>query len=286
MPVIINELSLSGQFIDSQKFYENLSSIGLILSSFNTLQIPIYKNWEFYKSNVTAQTTLHDYKNDHAPEVILFKSELSKIIDEPYWETTPKHSCNDIYTCVYTNNKCMYGLAEAVEDLKVVISFHNDAFLQTNLKICKNGQDHTIKNVYNKETLVDVLIDIIKQRKTSYVATGGDYLPLKAITNKLLPKQSMRDFTAGKGKEEEVVIYRTFGNAVALINLWEFDKVLTSKNDRDIYKRVIQRKNHYLSIDTENGVFELFNSSGNHINEYNYKEEKSQKKPKSHTINL
>lgn len=47
-----------------------------------------------------------------------------------------KDNCNDIYECIFTIEKCSYGLAESVENYKTVMFNHN-SFNSTTIKINK-----------------------------------------------------------------------------------------------------------------------------------------------------
>jgi hypothetical protein len=60
---------------------------------------------------------------------------------------------------------------------------------------------------------------------------------------------------------------------------------VTRKNDRNIYTKSDKGTSQYLSIDTENGTFELFDYLGHHKGEFDFNYVRTEN-PKGHSITV
>lgn len=160
MEVIINELSLSGQFKDKDEFLDNLNELLPIIKLISELNFYILKNYLFYNSKITSEQTLHQIVCTRDSRVRRLKSHLIKLTDNPpYWNDSPKHSCkNDTYTH-NSNDICDTSLAETSQRDKFLLSFKHDDYLDKNLVIQKNSNDMTIFNIVDKVRFLDRLYE-------------------------------------------------------------------------------------------------------------------------------
>lgn len=163
MEILLNELSLDGQFPDIDAFnQEGLIPILYIFKELEDEDI-ILKKYQFYQSKVTPDKTLEEcLRNPNKDDTITrFKSFLAKLIVEPFWEAEPIHPKVDEYLF---NQKDVFdtSLAEACERDKIIISFKHDDFLASHLTILRNSQGITIDNLTKKGEYTD----LSWQRKT------------------------------------------------------------------------------------------------------------------------
>lgn len=285
MAIIINELSLDGQYANKNEFYIDLKKISLIINSFNQFKLDVLKCYSFYNCKVTPINILHDFLKTNDDEIMGFKNAIVQIVNEPYWEDIQKHNCSDIYECIFTIEKCSYGLAESVENYKTVMSFNHNSFNSNTIKINKNEQPIQIFNIYNIDTLIDFLNTNLDNQIIKYEINSDNYLPNKILTNGLLNINNVEASWKGISHEEQIASYKKWGTIVAKFNFWRLNTVITNRNDRDIFSKQVNNRTYYLSIDTENGTFELFNHNGNHLGEFNFRFERTQN-IRTHTINL
>jgi len=285
MAIIINELSLDGQYADKNDFYIDLKKIILIITSFNQFKLNILKCYSFYNCKVTSTNILHDFLKTNDDDIMGFKNILVQFINKPFWEDLQRHNCNDTYECEFTTSKCSYGLAEAVENFKTVMSFNHNSFNTNPIEINKNTQPNSLFNIYNVDSLIHFLNINIDNQIIPYELNSKEYLPNKILTDGLLNIENVEASWLGIGHEEQIASYKKWGNIVAKFNFWRLNTVITNLNDRDVFSKQVNYKTHYLSIDTENGTFELFNHNGIHLGEFNFRFKRTQDAG-SHTINL
>lgn len=287
MAIIVNELSLDGQYGTKQEFISNIRTTGIILRCLNLFNVEILKGRVFYSCMVTEYHSLFEifYEKSPDPTLQAFKSELLKIVADPFWENNQKHTCTDKYTYEHTALLCQYGLAEATEDERTVMSFNHLNYQTNSLSIKKNRNPVTLYNICSIPTLQFKIIDLIERGVIISNDDYPDYLPMTKVV-KNLGMQDVDSFVAGKSKEEKISVYKSWGKAVAVLNFWKINRAVTNKNDRDVYGRKVGGRQCYLTIDTENGTFEYFNHSGGHIGEYNFIGEPTRDDPQSHRIVL
>lgn len=287
MAIIVNELSLTGQYGTKQEFISNIRTSGIILRCLNLFNVEILKGRDFYASMVTQDRSLLEifYEKSPDPALQLFKSELLKIIADPFWENNQKHTCNDKYKFEQTPLLCQYGLAEATEDDRIVMSFSHPNYQTNNLSLKKNNDPVNLYNICNITTLQLKIIDLIESGLIKGDDDYPEYLPMTKVVQNL-GMHDVDSFVSGKSKEEKIAVYKAWGQTIAKLNFWNLDRSVTNKNDRDVYFRKVDGKECYLSIDTENGTFEFFNQTGDHLGERNFVGIPTRKKPQSHKITL
>lgn len=164
MDILLNELSLSGQYTSREIFVEEiLPTLIEVLDEIQKLfKATIYKSQQFWSLRVTESYTIHEILvggSRQDPSVRKFKTQLRSILfAEPYWEPTRKHLKGDNYT--YRGNEfCNHSVAEACERDKIIISFCDSKLFQAEtLSILKNGNEQIdIDNLFNAGHYSNVL---------------------------------------------------------------------------------------------------------------------------------
>lgn len=289
MIIIINELSFAGQFPKPENFLKSLKPFIIILSALNGLQCEVYKNYNFFSAKITPNHSLGDLLRDvvvgSEEEIRGLRNQLVKFsYNPPFWEDEQVHNCNDTYDCKYTELKCNYGLAEAVETDKLVASFNHPDFLESILLIKKNSIDQELYNFATLDGISQWIIYKIEERSLSFKAEES-FFPHIRTSNNLLSTNSFYEQAKLLSTDIKIAEYISKGHSVAIINGWHISKPATNKNDRTIYTKTLRSGTYYLSIDTAHGTFELFNYQGAHLGEYNFLYEKMEN-PKGHSIEI
>lgn len=157
MEIIINELSLSGQFNNEDDFLDNLKKLLPIINLIDKLEFILLKNYSFFSSQITPNKKLNEILYSRDNRVRRIKSYLLKLAQPPYWEDTKKHSCQyDTYT--YNSiDICGTSLAEASQRDKLILSFKHDNYDNERLQIKKNDNNIDIVNILSKDILLDNL---------------------------------------------------------------------------------------------------------------------------------
>lgn len=167
MEILLNELSLDGQFESAESFA--ISAIPPILGLFKIIDSKdlIYKNYEFYSRKVTSTENIHEVLTGTSSrtldEIRRFKSYLANLFEEPYWESDQKHSSVNTYS-LFNNNVNNTSIAEACERDKAVISFAHPFYLTKKLNVFKDEEEISIHNLseandYLNSCLEENLID-------------------------------------------------------------------------------------------------------------------------------
>lgn len=156
MEVLINELSLHGQYSSEEHFEE--TGVMPLISVFKELKSErdlVYRKYDLYAYKVTPERSLHDFLVTQTSRISdgtrRLKSILSGfILDDPYWENTQKHSSDNAYLLV-EQNVCGSSLAEACERDRVIISFLSENFKSGKIYIHKNASEEiTLDNLFNR----------------------------------------------------------------------------------------------------------------------------------------
>ena len=165
MEILVNELSLDGQFSSEMDFLENgLRPILYIIKEINDIgnSILLFKKSDLFDAKVSLQFSLRDIlKTGKLPpfsELTAFKSQLVQLERDPYWDMNPIQTSNSTY---FFNNKNISNssLAEASERDKFVLSFHHPDFLKEQLILLKNELDIFIDNLFKKGSLTQLAYD-------------------------------------------------------------------------------------------------------------------------------
>jgi hypothetical protein len=162
MEILINELSLSGQFISVEEFINiSLNKFVKIYSLLEKRNINPLKNYNFYNLYITQNETftflltIKD-KNGISDEVRKFKIIADKCIAEPYWENDLKHDPNEVFKWK-NENVSNTSLAEAYVRDASLISFIPSPFQTNSIEIIKNDFTKNLLNFYNDLELAEHL---------------------------------------------------------------------------------------------------------------------------------
>ncbi|MDR2449221.1 MAG: hypothetical protein LBD52_04600 [Prevotellaceae bacterium] len=195
MEILINELSLTGQFDSTEQFLTDalwpfLKVMKEIDPEINT----IYKKQDLWNYRVTTTDTLHDVLLQRTDEARRLKSLMSCLLAEPYWESSQKHSPDYNYNCNNTN-VCGQSIAEACERDRIVVSFTHPDFSARQLYVSKAGTVRSIiiDNLFDESHYIAVakkrgitvpfsLKDTARFTKTSRIEQGQPVY-MEKITN-------------------------------------------------------------------------------------------------------
>jgi len=199
--ILINELSLNGQFNSVNEFIEGaLIKFNALLTEIKGSNVLLYKNFVFYKSKITVDKTIHyilvDTISRQYDEIRKMKSSLACLFEEPYWENNQKHSPNIFY--MFMGN-CVTGqsLAEACERDRMAISFIHPDFSSKSLLILKENTEITLDNLVNR-------IDYIETAYNKNIINCEEYCKKRFKDDKLdFSKINLKESFDLLSKEEE-----------------------------------------------------------------------------------
>jgi len=161
MEILINELSLSGQFKDENEFLDSFDIVLEFIKFIDELEFTLLKEYSFFQAQVTSNTKLDNFlklRNDRAKRMKRFLLKLA--YNPPYWNETQKHDCSNDKYLLNANDICDTSLAESCERDRVILSFAHSDFLNTNLEIIKNSSFINIYNFIDKSHFLDYLLSI------------------------------------------------------------------------------------------------------------------------------
>lgn len=161
MELLLNELSLAGQFTSTDEFIITaLPSMISVLKEIDGTRDFLFKKYDFYSSLVTCDYSLHDIVfgsiSREYDEIRRFKTRLAVLFEDPYWEENPKHSSE----VSYLFNGCEISgssLAEACERDRIVISFLFIGFNKDKIEIEQGFNTIPLDNLFDKGHFLDVL---------------------------------------------------------------------------------------------------------------------------------
>ena len=169
MEILINELSLRGQFEDENKFLDNFDMVLKLIKLIDKLNFSLLKEYSFFQSQITTNSKLDDFlklRTDRAKRMKRFLSKLA--YNPPYWNDAQKHDCSSNSYTYNSNNICNSSLAESCERDKIILSFTHNDFLNTNLEIQKNNTPVNIYNFIDKSNFLDYLLSISQIEPLKY----------------------------------------------------------------------------------------------------------------------
>ncbi|TNJ64552.1 hypothetical protein FE784_19945 [Paenibacillus hemerocallicola] len=165
MEVLMNELSLEGQFTDLNEFLNSLREFILIQKIMDAAQIKLLKHYNLLNEKVTVSHSLHAVLTDNSikttSEIRRFKIYLKRLLSDPsFWHENQFHKQSDRYTCKFTDKTHDYSLAEACERDRRVLSFENKKFKDNTIVIEKNNAEvMTLLNFHNAQSLSEILFE-------------------------------------------------------------------------------------------------------------------------------
>ena len=182
MDILINELSLDGQFPTVTDFiYKGLNPFITVLDEIAALNCMLLKKYDLYNSMITADKTLHDILigriSREYDQIRKFKRKLAMLFEEPFWENDKKHSDDDTY--LFDNEKINNSsLAESCERDRVVVSFLHSNFQILEIPVLKNQDEMLVDNLYDR-------FHFLELRRNRKGLSLEEYVNLKFIDTKL-----------------------------------------------------------------------------------------------------
>lgn len=173
MDLILNELSLHGQFLSLDDFCASAKSLATILQeirSCNTnLQneigddLKLYKPTTFNQLQVTPQMKFYELLTSPnarlLPEIQRLKSLLTTLQTEPYWDTHSLQNSTFQYL-VGSDDFRGTGIAEAYARSGVLISFIPSNYSYSPVVVECNEVEKRIVNIFAEKDLIDHLYKI------------------------------------------------------------------------------------------------------------------------------
>ncbi|UQZ51480.1 MAG6450 family protein [Bacillus subtilis] len=163
MQIIINEISMEKKFRDLTDFLKHLREI-LLIYKLEIEDLEIYKPTYLYDivlfGEVKFWDVLRNRKFSRDDVVKRYKLFLDNMIHkEPYWDLDRQHKDSDMYICDFTAKTFDYGIAEACERDKVVLSVSCEEFLKCEIiHVTKNGSNTLdIVNICSREMLLEYM---------------------------------------------------------------------------------------------------------------------------------
>lgn len=162
MELIINELSLDGQFESIPSFMDNLHSIIRVQKLILATDSKFLRHSNLYERKVTPNLKLYEILTDNSVKTMgqirVFKKLLRDLMyDPPFWTDTQFHSSNDLYVSEFCTLTHGHSLAEACERERVLFSFPHEKFKDDTLCIEKNGHGIILINITDSITLSKLL---------------------------------------------------------------------------------------------------------------------------------
>lgn len=144
MDLIVNDLSLYGQYSSISVFLENLcKNIIPCLEIARRKKISLFKSYKTYSRKVLSGKTLHDLLIINGNVLLVkFKSQIAALLSEPYWDATSK------------NGDC---LLEATTRAASLLSFVPSNYEQKNIFLEVEDRKVMIINSFDKSSFLEAL---------------------------------------------------------------------------------------------------------------------------------
>ncbi|MCM1003352.1 MAG: hypothetical protein NC408_03310 [Candidatus Gastranaerophilales bacterium] len=160
--LIVNELSLDGQFDNEEDFELNLQESCKILGLQHRLNLGLFFSFSIYYRQITHAANVALYlSTSRSDEARKFRS----FLDQNFWDEDAKHSPDASYTCTYTSLTHGYSLAEACERQCNIYSFEHTNYIEKIIAISKNSEDFSLKNYTNLNDFIndnfEAIVDIL-----------------------------------------------------------------------------------------------------------------------------
>ena len=162
--IIINELSLSGQFHDSQDFWKNgMPPFYKALQDARSFGVGyLFKQGSFYGAQATPDKTLHDLLT--APEARIideakrYKSTLARAICNPFWDDAPQQDSNAHYLADEADVSGS-SVAEATARAVCLLSFIRSLYEKHPGVVTKDGVAIPVGNIWKEKQLPSILFE-------------------------------------------------------------------------------------------------------------------------------
>lgn len=213
--IIINELSLSGQFHDSQDFWKNgMPPFYKALQDARSFGVGyLFKQGSFYGAQATPDKTLHDLLT--APEARIideakrYKSTLARAICNPFWDDAPQQDLNAHYLADEANVSGS-SVAEATARAVCLLSFIRSLYEKHPIIVTKNGAPVPVGNIWEEKQLYSILFERGELPLKEYITTrfSGGKLDFSLIDGthgfSLIDSKNQNEFIDSFRKFEEL----------------------------------------------------------------------------------
>ncbi len=182
--IIINELSLNGQFHDSRDFWQNgMPPFYKALEDATLFGVRyLFKQGNFYGAQATRDKTLHDLLTAPEARIIdearLYKSALARAIRDPFWDDDPQQDMNEHYQ---SEGKDVSGssVAEAAVRQVCLLSFMRSQYEKHPVVVTKDdGTTIPVGNIWKGNQLYSILFDRGELSLKDYITirfSGGKF---------------------------------------------------------------------------------------------------------------
>ncbi len=156
MGVVLNELSLDGQFQNIDDFSENLKEIIEIIKNLKNLGIAVFIHSDIYSNQrlITKNVSFLDFFN--SSRLYLGTRFKQLLLNSQYWDASPLYDENDEYISDIPNFSCPNAITEACERRKEIISFKHDKYFNSEIvSIIKNKTKIEIINFLTHTQMLD-----------------------------------------------------------------------------------------------------------------------------------
>jgi len=158
MEILINELSLKGQFQSIKHFIDTaLIPFVSVVNELDRTNDTILKRQNLWTFPITGKDKLHSLTSTTDIGIIENRvlKNLLRNLSEPYWEENQQHNTDDSYE-FNGNNISGSSLAESCERDRIVISFIASDFSILKLKVSKKKKPVEVDNLFQKEHFIEV----------------------------------------------------------------------------------------------------------------------------------
>lgn len=157
MEILINELSLNGQFDTEDKFLDNLQDILRIFKLIEISDFTLLKNSMLFDVKITSNYKMVELLTLKTDKIRKLKSFIVKLShNPPFWDSDKKQHFSDTYQ-YKSKNVCNTSLAESCERDKMILSFEHSDFSEDICTIQKNSESLNIFNVVNSNKFLEYL---------------------------------------------------------------------------------------------------------------------------------
>ncbi len=153
--IIVNELSLDGQFNSIEDFEKELRESFKIFNLKNKLDKKLYFSSSIYNRNIDNKINVSQYLlSSRSDEAKKFRSFLSQNFLDMDFNKNEQYLFN-------FSDVSNYSIAEAFERQCGLYSFNHPAYTAPNLQVCKNEEIRTIKNYTNIKDYINTNFEMI-----------------------------------------------------------------------------------------------------------------------------
>ncbi len=160
--IIINELSLNGQFNDGRDFWTTaMPPFHKALQDALSLDVKLlFKRSSFYGALATPDRTIHSLLIDRETRTIdearRYKSALARAINDPFWDEEPRQDYDSVYI-TDGNDVSGSSVAEAADRPSCLLSFVRSRYEKHPVVVSKNGTDIAVNNIWKDRQLHSIM---------------------------------------------------------------------------------------------------------------------------------